>query len=137
MIALAALLAQAAPITAPVMPEPARAASPRTLTGRFACDAAVYDIALTSTTGQSVRLDRLAIGGKSVDAGSLAEAGRRVALLTDVQSLDVRCRGDAGELSVYGFQRQAGVPRRARLRGTLRGGRVEGISLAVEQRSIP
>ena len=135
MIALGVLLLQlAAPAGAPTV----QPASPRTLSGRFACDATVYEVQVTATPagGSGVVLDRLTIGGKPVDAGSLAEARRMTARLADVQSLDVRCRSDsAGELSVYGMQAAAGAaPRRARLRGLLNGNSITGLVVAVEQR---
>ena len=135
MIALATLLAiQAAPPAAPAQPVAVRPASPRTLSGRFGCDATVYEVAVTATAGQPARLDRLAVAGRAVDAGSLAEAGRMIARLDDVQSLDVRCRADGAGLSIYGVQRQPTGTRRARLRGEWRGARVEGLTFAVEQR---
>lgn len=132
----AALLLQAAAVAAPSpMAQPA---SPRTLTGRFTCAADVYDVQVTAAplAGTGVVLDRLTIGGRSVDPGSLAEARRLTARLADVQSLDVRCRGDgSGELSLYGTQAAPGVPpRRARLRGTLRGTAITGLVVGVEQR---
>lgn len=133
-LAAALLLMQAAaPAAAPVV----QPASPRTLTGRFMCDATVYEVQVTAALlgGAGVVLDR-ATAGRAVDAGSLAEARRMVARLSDVQSLDVRCRADGGgELSIYGTQAAAGsAPRRARLRGMLRDGRISAITVAVEQR---
>ncbi|WP_088333311.1 hypothetical protein [Sphingomonas mucosissima] len=102
---------------------PVQPASPRMLSGRFTCDAIVYEVQVTTAplSATSAVLDRVTIGGKPVDAGSMAEARRMVARLADVQSIDVRCRaGGAGELSIYGTQAMVGVaPRRARLRGTL------------------
>ena len=139
MILLGALLLQAAAPApaAAAAPAAVQPASPRTLTGRFTCDAAVYEVQVTAAplAGTGVVLDRLAIGGKPVDAGSLAEARRMTARLADVQSLDIRCRGDgAGELSLYGTQAVAGTaPRRARLRGTLQGVGVSGLTVAVQR----
>lgn len=131
---LAALLVQAAIPAAPAAPA-VQPASPRTLTGRFACEAVVYEVQVTAAplAGTGVVLDRLTIDGKAVDAGSLAEARRMAVRLSDVQSMDVRCRADgAGELSIYGTQVAAGaVPRRARLRGLLQGAGVSGLALAV------
>ncbi len=133
MLALALLL-QAAP-AAPTPPQPA---ATRSLTGRFSCGAEIYEAQVTSTplAETGVVLDRLTIGGKAVDAGSLAEARRMTARMSDVQSLDVKCRADGGgELTIYGTQAAAGAaPRRARLRGTIRNGRVEGLGVGVEQR---
>ncbi|WP_144036155.1 hypothetical protein [Sphingomonas jeddahensis] len=133
MMLLAALLAQAA-VPAPAAPG-VQPASPRTLTGRFACEAVVYEVQVTAAplVGTGVVLDRLVVDGKAVDAGSLAEARRMAVRLSDVQSMDVRCRADgAGELSIYGTQVAAGAaPRRARLRGLLQGAGVSGLAMAV------
>lgn len=133
--------APATPLAAPATSAAAPAvqpASPRTLSGRFACEAIVYEVQVTTAplSGTGAVLDRLAISGKPVDAGSLAEARRMVGRLADVQSLDVRCRaGGAGELSIYGSQAVAGAPqRRARLRGTMQGTGVTDLLVAVEQR---
>lgn len=135
MLALQAAAPAAAP--APVQP-----ASPRTLSGRFTCEAIVYEVQVTTQPllGTGAMLDRLAIGGRLADGGALAEARRMVARLTDVQSIDVRCRsGGVGELSIYGSQAMAGAaPRRARLRGTLQGAGpgagITDVAIAVEQR---
>lgn len=136
MIAVLAVLLQAsapAPAAAEIRP-----ATSRTLSGRFACDAAVYEVQVTSApgAGMGVTLDRLTIAGKPVDTGSLAEARRMLGRLSDVQSLDVRCRDDgAGELSMYGVHVAAGAaPRRARLRGVLHDGGVSNLAVGVEQR---
>ncbi|WP_066782075.1 hypothetical protein [Sphingomonas sp. CCH5-D11] len=133
--ALFMALQAAAPGATPPLVQPA---SPRTLSGRFACEAIVYEVQVTATplSGTGVVLDRLAIGGKPVDGGSLAEARRMAARLSDVQSLDVRCRvGGAGELSIYGLQGPPGAPsRRARLRGTLSTAGISDLVVAVEQR---
>jgi hypothetical protein len=135
-IAAALLLLQAA--AAAAAPPVAQPASPRTLTGRFTCPADVYDVQVTAAplAGTGVVLDRLTIGGRSVDPGSLAEVRRMAARLTDVQSLDVRCRSDgSGELSLYGTQANPGAPaRRARVRGALRNGQIVGLTVGVEQR---
>jgi hypothetical protein len=139
-ILLALLLLQAAPAAAPPVTSSAAAhpASPRTLTGRFTCAADVYEVQVTAAplAGTGVVLDRLTIDGRPIDAGSLAEARRMTARLSDLQSLDVRCRGDgSGELSLYGTQAMPGTaPRRARLRGTLRGSGITGLVVGVEQR---
>ncbi|WBH17646.1 hypothetical protein [Sphingomonas radiodurans] len=141
MIAVLALaLLQAAPEAAPApvpAPSATQPASPRTLTGRFTCAAEAYEIQLTAAplAGTGVVLDRLTIAGRTIDPGSLAEARRMTARLADVQSLDVRCRSDGGgELSVYGTQATPGTPpRRARLRGTLRGTEVTGLIVAVQR----
>lgn len=135
-VAALLLLAQAgAPGMPPTPAAVMQPASPRTLTGRFTCAAAVYEVQVTAAplAGTGVVLDRLASGGRSVEAGSLAEARRMTARLADVQSLDVRCRDDgAGELSIYGTQATAGAPpRRARLRGTIRGEAISGLVVAV------
>ncbi|MCC2979853.1 hypothetical protein [Sphingomonas sp. IC4-52] len=136
MIAAILLALQAA--AAAAVPPAVQPASPRTLTGRFACDAIVYEVQVTATpqSGAGVLLERLMIGGKPVDSGSLAEARRMVARLADVQSIDVRCRAaGGGELSIYGAQAAPGAPpRRARLRGTMNGGAVSDLTVAVEQR---
>lgn len=128
------LVQAAAPAAVPGPPQPA---SPRTLTGKFTCAADVFEVQVTAAplAGTGVVLDRLTTDGKAVDAGALAEVRRMTARMSDVQSLDVRCRGDGGgELTIYGTQAVAGTPpRRARLRGTLRNGRVEGLSVGVEQ----
>lgn len=135
MILLGALLLQAAAPTLPaVVLQPA---SPRTLTGRFTCAETIYEVQVTAAPsgGAGAVLDRLSIGGKPVDAGSLTEARRMAARLTDVQSIDIRCRGeDEGELSIYGTQAVPGAPpRRARVRGTLRGTGVAGLAVAVQR----
>lgn len=134
-VALAVLLQAGAPAPAAVE---IRLAAQRTLSGRFACDAAVYEVQVTSApaAGTGVMLDRLVIAGKPIDAGSLAEARRMLSRLSDVQSLDVRCRDDsAGELSIYGVHVAAGAaPRRARLRGVLHDGGASNLSVGVEQR---
>lgn len=132
----ALLLAQAGAPGAPPAPAAViQPASPRTLSGRFTCATVVYEVQVTATplAGTAVVLDRLASGGRTVEAGSLAEARRMTARLADVQSLDVRCRDDgAGELSIYGTQAAAGAaPRRARLRGTIRGDAINGLVVAV------
>ena len=134
-VAAALLLLQIAPAAAaPVV----HAASPRTLSGRFTCAAGIYDLQVTATPlgGTGVVLDRLTIDGRAMDAGSFAEARRMTARLSDVQSLDVRCREDGGgELSLYGTQAAPGAPpRRARLRGTLRDGQISGLTVGVAQR---
>jgi hypothetical protein len=107
------------------------------LSGRFTCDATAYEVQVTAAplAGTGAVLDRLAIAGKPVDAGSLAEARRMTARLGDVQSLDIRCRDDgAGELSLYGTQAVAGAPpRRARLRAMLLNGQVTGLGVAVQR----
>jgi hypothetical protein len=142
MILLAAVLLQAAAPAAPAAPPAIQPASPRTLNGRFTCAAAAYEVQVTAAplAGAGVMLDRLTIAGKPVDAGSLAEARRMTARLADVQSLDVRCRADgAGELSIYGTMGASatGVPgaaqRRARLRGTMSGTGVTGLTLGVQR----
>lgn len=127
-----ALLLQAAPAAAP------QPAATRSLTGRFTCGADIYEAQVTSTplAETGVVLDRLTIDAKAVDVGSFAEARRMTARMNDVQSLDVRCRADGGgELTIYGTQAVPGAaPRRARLRGMMRNGRVEGLGVGVEQR---
>ena len=129
-LAAALLLLQAATSAQP--------ASPRTLMGRFTCAAEVYEVQVTAAplAGAGTVLDRLTVSGRAIDAGSLAEARRMTARLSDVQSLDVRCRSDgSGELSLYGTQATPGTPpRRARLRGTLRAGGMTGLTVGVEQR---
>jgi len=134
MLGVALLLLQAAPGAEPPAVQPA---STRTLTGRFMCDATVYEVQVTAAPlgGTGVLLERV-VAGRAVDAGSIAEARRMVARLSDVQSLDVRCRVDgSGELSIYGVHKTAGAaPRRARLRATLRDGRITDVTSAVEQR---
>ena len=134
MLGAALLLLQAAPGAGPPAVQPA---STRTLTGRFTCDASVYEVQVTAAphSGAGVLLDRV-VAGRAVDAGSLAEARRMVARLSDVQSFDVRCRSDgSGELSIYGVYTAAGAaPRRARIRGSLRDGRITDVTSAVEQR---
>jgi hypothetical protein len=138
---LALLLAQAAPGAGTAPPAPVagvQPASPRTLSGRFTCPAEIYEIQVTAAplAGTGAVLDRLTIGGQPVDAGSLAEARRMTARLSDIQSLDVRCLPDGGgELSVYGTQATPGAPpRRARMRGALKGGRVSNLVVGVAQR---
>lgn len=138
MILAALLILQAASLAAPTAAPAVQPASSRTLSGRFACEAIAYEVQVTTAplSGTGAVLDRLAIGGKPVDAGSLAEARRMVARLTDVQSLDVRCRsGGLGELSIYGVQATpGGAARRARLRGLLHGTGATDFTVAVEQR---
>lgn len=140
-LAAVLLLLQAAPAPAEAgasaVAPALQPASPRTLTGRFTCTTEVYDVQVTAAplSGTGVVLDRLTIDGRAIDAGSLAEARRMTARMADVQSLDVRCRGAGGaELSLYGTQAAPGAPpRRARLRGTLRDGRISGLIVGVAQ----
>lgn len=138
---VAALLVQAAAPTATAAsaaaPAAVQPASPRVLIGRFTCATTAYEVQVTAAplAGTGVVLDRLAIGDHPIDAGSLAEARRMAVRLSDVQSVDVRCRdGGAGELSLYGTQAQTGgPPRRARLRGTLENGQLTGVTLGVQR----
>lgn len=138
MILLLATMLQAAAPALPAASPAVQPASSRVLNGRFSCDAIVYEVQVTATplTGAGVKLDRITSGGRPIDAGALAEAQRMVMRLADVQSLDVRCSGDGdAALSIYGTQATTGAPpRRARLRATLRGTDLTGLSLGVEQR---
>lgn len=124
---LALLIAQAAIATAPL------AASPRTLSGRFACGATTYEVAITATPadpGRAATLDRLTVNARPLDPVQLVEITRAVARLSDIRSLDLRCLPDGAELSLYGVDPAS---RRARIRARVGVGGVRDVGFSVEQ----
>jgi hypothetical protein len=124
---LPVLLVQAAVVAAPT------AASPRTLSGRFACGAHAYEVAITATPADPARtatLDRLTVDNRALDPVQLVEITRAVARLSDIRSLDLRCLPDGGELSLYGVDPTA---RRARIRARITPGGVRDVGFSVEQ----